>query len=111
MIIATPSSVYKLAGNGSERKPTKVLASQEIRRVTEGKKLDIVALADGSLFIVDGDKVDRLDTGIHDRIDSLCLINEIPIELLVGTTPPYLFKVQGNDGQVERFKTFDKLEN
>jgi hypothetical protein len=110
MIIATLSSVYKFAGNDSGRKPTKVLEDQEIRRVIEGTKLDIVALADGGLLIVDGDEVDRLNMGIHDRIDSLCLINEIPIELLIGTTPPYLFKVQGNDRQAERVKTFDNLE-
>jgi len=109
MIIATKTSVYGLENDGSEKRPTLLFDDLEVRRVAEGDNRNVIALADSSIILQDGAENRRVDTGIQDRLDSLCIINERPLDLLIGTTPPYIYRMD-EEGPAERIETFDDLE-
>jgi hypothetical protein len=109
MIIATENAVYRLEKEDSENKPKLMLDGSDVRRVAEGKERVVVATAENNLIILDANEERRLVPGIQDRIDSLCIVNEKPLDLLIGTTPPYIYRV-GEEGPAQRIKTFDDLE-
>jgi hypothetical protein len=109
MIIATNNAVYRLEKEDCENKPNLMLDSLDVRRVAEGKERVVVATAENNLIILDANEKRRLETGILDRIDSLCIVNEKPLDLLIGTTPPYIYRL-GEEGPAQRIKTFDDLE-
>jgi len=108
MIIATKRSVYSLEKNGDET-PELILDGLEVRRVMEGNKRNVVALADGNIIVLDETEEILLQTGIEDRVDSLCIINEKPLDMLIGTTPPYLYRMR-DEGPAVRIKAFDDIE-
>jgi hypothetical protein len=109
MIIATKNAVYLLEEDGSEKEPNLLFDSLEVRRVVEGEERNVVATAKNSIIILDANKERPLETGIRDRIDSLCIIEEKPLDLLIGTTPPNIYRIN-EEGPAERIKTFDDLE-
>jgi hypothetical protein len=109
MIIATKNAVYHLEKDGNENKPNLLLDNLEVRRVTEGRERVVVATAENRLIILDENEEGWLETGIKDRIDSLCIINEKPLDLLIGTTPPYIYRID-EERPARRIKTFDDLE-
>jgi hypothetical protein len=109
MIIATKNAVYHLEKNDNVNKPNLLLDGIEVRRVTEGEERNVVATAENNIIILDANKRRLLETGISDRIDSLCIIDENPLDLLIGTTPPYIYRVN-EEGPAKRIKTFDDLE-
>lgn len=111
MIAATNKAVFSLQNDGSEKKPNLLLDGLEIRRVAEGEQLIVVALEGGDLIVLDRAQNEKrtLETGISDRIDSLCIVNEKPLDVLVGSTPPYLYRMS-EDGPAERIRTFDELD-
>lgn len=109
MIIATKTAVYRLENDGRERTPQLVLDGVEVRRVAEGEKRTVVATADNRLILLDGSEERRFDTGIVDRIDSLCVVTENPLDVLLGTTPPHLYRL-GEAGPAVRIQTFDDLD-
>ncbi len=92
MLVSTETSVYAVPPDGSAH-PEQLLTGLEIRRVLMGEKRYIVAISDGAVNIKQegGDKV--IQSGITDRIDSLLVLKEDPLALLVGCTPPNLYKV------------------
>jgi hypothetical protein len=109
MIIATNSRVYFLENDGNEKEPNLIEDGLKVRCVLEGKTRNVVTTAENSLIIHDGNEEKGLETGIEDRIDSLCMVNEKPLDLLIGTTPPYVYRID-EDGPAERLKAFDDLE-
>jgi len=109
MIIATKNAVYLLENDGSEKKPDLLLDSLDVRRVAEGEERNVVTTAENSVIILDANEERRLETGITDRIDSLCIVNEKPLDLLIGTTPPYMYRIN-EEGPAKRSKTFDDLD-
>jgi photosystem II stability/assembly factor-like uncharacterized protein len=109
MIIATKKAVYLLKKDGSENKPSLLLDSIDVRRVVEGEERNVVATAENILIILDAKEKQLLETGIKDRIDSLCIVKEKPLDLLIGTTPPYIYRID-EEGPAQWIKTFDDLE-
>lgn len=109
MILATKTAIYFLESDGGEAEPDLLLQGPEIRRVAEGDRLVVAALADGGVMILDGDEVKKFQSGIGDRIDSLCIIKESPLDLILGTTPPHLYRLRGEE-PADRIKSFDDLE-
>ena len=107
MIIATKTSVYLL--DVDETEPNLLLEGVEVRRVAEGDQFNVVASADGSVRIVNSDGIRQLKTGIKDRIDSLCITNEKPFDLLIGTTPPHHYRMKG-EGPAKKIIPFDNLK-
>lgn len=107
MIITTQTEVFLL--DNLNTAPYLLLTDKQMRRIVEGKSCHVIALADGALSVIEGDERKRLKTGITDRIDSLCIVNENPLDLLIGTTPPYLYRMN-EEGPAQRIKNFDELE-
>lgn len=105
MLIATENAVYRLEGLGE---PEEVFAQEGIRRVAEGRALDVVALEDGALVVLEAGDTEDIETGIEGSIHSLLLLREQPLEMLVGTEPPHVYRLSG--GGVERIEPFDELE-
>jgi hypothetical protein len=108
MLITTEHSVYKLSSKN--HLPEESLKDLNIRRVLQGQKNIIIALEDGSLLIQNGNRsIQKIQTNIKDRIDSLYLINENPISLLIGCTPPNLYIFNEDFGGVVTVSSFQKL--
>jgi hypothetical protein len=108
MIISTKTSVYFIESDGSEQYPKLLLDGVDVRRIVEGEKRIVIALTDGNIILL-GDEEKRINSGIKDRIDSLCFVNENPLDLLMGTTPPYLYRASEEE-TAKRIETFDKLK-
>jgi hypothetical protein len=108
MLISTRSSVFHLESDASETDPTLLMENIGVRRVSEGEKISLVALGEGTVIVLEDGDERRIETGIEDRIDSLCIVNEKPLDLLLGTTPPYLYRLE-EESPATRVKTFDEL--
>jgi hypothetical protein len=106
MIISTKTSFYQL--NNGEEHPNLIKENLDIRRVEEGNDVNVVFLSNRKLLLFRDEKQEKIETGIKDRIDSLCIIEENPLSLLVGCTPPNLYRVK-ESGIAEKVKTFDEL--
>jgi len=109
MIMATKNAVYLIEKDGKAKTPHLLRDRVDVRRVAEGEERHVVATADNSIILLDANEEQRLDTGITDRIDSLCIVNEKPLVLLIGTTPPHIYRLN-EEGSTRRIKTFDDLE-
>ena len=107
MIIATKSLVYKLDDDGRTT-PNLLFEELNVRRVIEGKNSNIIALENGEIILFNEANKEKIKSEIKDRIDSLCIINENPLELLIGCTPPNLYR-QKEQGAAKRVKSFEEL--
>ena len=90
MIITTSSTVYALTS--AHARPDALHTDLSIRRALEGQETRIIALTDGSLLLSTSNELRQVSTNIPDRIDALCLLQEQPLQLLIGTTPPHVYR-------------------
>ena len=108
MLIATHSNVYALNDNAPQNAPDLVYEGSDIERVSEGNRYTVIVLKGGDLVLQSGDTTQTVATGIGDPIESLLILNENPLHLLVGTEGPHLYRVEG--GKVERVESFEQLD-
>jgi hypothetical protein len=108
MLIATRREVYTIMSDGTELEPHTLMTGVDVRRVAEGEMIGVVAMGDGGVLFLKDSDMWTVETGIPDRIDSLCINSENPLDLLIGTTPPYLYRLE-EEGPAERVKAFDEL--
>jgi hypothetical protein len=94
MLISTRSTVYRLPSDVTTANPEVIVDNVDVRRVVEGENLNFITLGNGNLVILDGEKKIIFSSGIENRIDSLLIVNEDPINLLIGCTPPNLFRIK-----------------
>ncbi len=109
MLIATENAVYELdEADGAEPEP--VLRRESIRRVEQEADRRIAACEDNALLIIEGADAAsrRIETGIEGAIHSLLLLDDDPLEVLIGTEPPHVYRLR--EDSVERIRTFDELE-
>jgi len=106
VLISTKTSLFRAPGDGSSR-PEQLLSDLDIRRVQQGKDRTVVALGDGTILVLSGSDHISLRSGITDRIDSVLVLKEDPLELLIGCTPPNLYRIiKGQEAQpVPAFQT------
>ena len=109
MLISTETSIFAVPPDGSGP-PTQLLSGLDIRRVQMGGNRNIVALGDGTIIINQEGEDKALQSGITDRIDSLLIIKEDPLELLIGCTPPNLYKLVEDEGEAQPVQSFQSLE-
>ena len=110
MLISTKSTVYRLPSAATTSDPELLVDNVEVRRVAEGEDLDFIALGNGNLIILKGEEKRTVPSGIEDRIDSLLIFNEDPINLLIGCTPPNLYRLLEGEGSAIMNDNFDELE-
>jgi len=109
MLILTDSAVYSLAGDSEGIVPSIRYHGTGVRSVAEGTSLDALAMADGKVLVLAGGEPQSIRTGIEDEIASLGILNEHPLELLIGTEPPYVYNLT-RTGPAERNASFANLE-
>ncbi len=110
MLISTATTVYSLDTEGNQNIPAVQYRGDAIRRVAEGFSYTIIALDRGEIVLLSGDETQRISTGIPEPIHSLLVLDEDPLNLLIGTEPPHLYRLLGESRKVQRIPSFDELE-
>lgn len=108
MLISTKSSLFQTPPSIG-KPPETLLENLDIRRIQKGIKRNIIALSNGSIIIHEGDSQKTLQTGIKERIDSILIIQEDPLVLLIGCTPPNLYKLVEETGETKPVHSFQNL--
>ncbi len=106
MIIATHSAIYALKDRTLS--PDTLHTDLSIRRALEGQETHIIALTDGSLIQGTRTETRQLPAHIPHQIDSLCMLREQPLHLLIGTTPPHIYLIQ-DDSMIGPCASFETL--
>ena len=108
MIVVTEGALFRLEGPGDEPQPLEGV--QGATRAVEGRSLDVFALPDGRLVVLrKGKRIERA-TGIAEPIESLLLLGESPLDLMLGTEGAHLFRLRQGDAPADRIGAFDALE-
>ncbi|MFC1804069.1 WD40/YVTN/BNR-like repeat-containing protein [Thermoproteota archaeon] len=108
MLLSTKTSLYHLYEDGSKA-PESIYTSSDLRRVQEGDKRNVIALGDGRIIVQGSGEQKILDSGIKERIDSILVVKEDPLILLIGCTPPNLYRLVDNENNAQLISTFQEL--
>ncbi|MBL7140040.1 MAG: hypothetical protein ISS74_03945 [Planctomycetes bacterium] len=108
MLIATSDAVYELEKAGGT--PGKRFEAPGIRRVAEGRHRALVALEDGRLALLKGGRPRYLEPDLGEGVEvtALLILAEDPLEVLLGTEPPHVYRLTVERG-AERCGVFDAL--
>ena len=83
--------------------------SDGVVHAVEGQQVVVTAAVSGSVAVSrDGREFESVADGIPDPITALLILSEEPLELLVGTENPRLFRV--SDGVCSAVQSFEQLE-
>ena len=94
MLIATQHAVYRLDAKDLDDPPKIIFEGSDIHRVEEGLRADVVMLKNCDIVVLHNGKVKRISTGIEDHPESLAVLNEEPLELLIGTEGAHMYRLQ-----------------
>lgn len=109
MLIATHTQIYALAEDGGTVSPVLVFEGEGIQCLVEGRRISAIGLAGGGIALLSGGEARRLVTGITESVECLALLAEDPLRLLIGTEPPHLYQLAGEEGPAQRLAAFDEL--
>ena len=110
MLIATETTLYFQEGGGNQNSPSVRLEREGIERVEEGVQSEVIALASGEIVLLSKDELQRISTRIEDPIESLAILHEGPLDLLIGTEGPHLYRLSGDAGAVQCIPSFEALD-
>ena len=110
MLIATEKVTYILEDNGSQGEPFFLYEGSDIVHIEEGRDLHVIALTNGDIILVKDGKTEQLTSGIEDSIESLALLEEARLNLLIGTEPPHIYRLKDDGSSAKRITSFDALE-
>ncbi len=110
MLIAGRNTVWSLSEATAENEPQIAFHGQDIRRVAEGRHVNIVALDDNTVLVLRNGVQRRYEHAVTGSIHSLLILREEPLDLLIGTEPPHLYRLAGEMTAAERIGSFDKLD-
>jgi hypothetical protein len=110
MLIATDHQVYALV-EGHEAAPPALLfsSSESITALDKGWQVSALA-AGGEIALLEGRQARWLAAGIPEPIESLLLVEEEPLRLLVGTEGPHLYLLADEGRPACRLESFAELE-
>ena len=97
MLIATSNQVFTLE-NGT---PTQCLAIDGIRCLDEGVRCSAIGLADGQVVVLANGQAQPQATGIGDPVESIALLSEEPLQVLLGTEPPHVYCLDDGERRAE----------
>jgi hypothetical protein len=110
MLIATATTVYALDIElAPDEQPAAIHRARDVRQVAEGDAAHVIALGGGRVVVMRADGDLALDTGIEEPITSLALLAEEPLNLLIGTEAPHLYRLTEPDRVAKRIPSFDRL--
>jgi hypothetical protein len=107
MLIATQHAVYRLDANDLGAPPEIIFEGSDILRVVEGLRTDVVLLKNGDVVTLEDGKDKRISTKITDPPESMVVLNEKPLEMLIGTEGAHIYKLQLKI--VRKIVTFEHL--
>ncbi|MBI2505845.1 MAG: hypothetical protein HYW07_21740 [Candidatus Latescibacteria bacterium] len=110
MLIATNNQIYELV-EGHEAAPPALQFScaEQITGMEEGWQVSAVAAGD-EIALLEGRQPRWLAAGIAEPIESLLLVEEEPLRLLVGTEGPHLYLLADEGRPACRLESFAELE-
>jgi hypothetical protein len=112
MLVATKTKVYALDETNLATQPTTIREGKGIARVSESSRCTVIAFESGDLMLSQEGDDQTLDTAIKRPIESLLILSENPLQLLVGTEGPHLFRVTSEGAaMVESFEHLECREN
>ncbi len=110
MWIATETAIYALNGNGRQKTPALRFEGEGVQGVAGGAETAVIALSGGDLVHLSGDRQRRVPTGIRQPIESLLLLGENPLHVLIGVEGPHVYRFGEEGGKAERLPAFDALK-
>ena len=110
MLIATEKAAYFFEDNGSQKEPFLLYEGSNIVHVEEGSHLQVIALTEGGIVLIEDGKTEQFPSGIEESIESLAMLEEAPLNLLIGTEPPHLYRFKDDNHTAKRIPSFDALE-
>ena len=108
MLIATQSAVYRVANPEDPEAVGVCLGADGVRCVAEGAAGAIVAMSEGTIRVLSDAGSRAVDSGIDEPIECLLILDEHPLELLIGTEGAHLFHLRG--AEISRIRRFDALD-
>ena len=105
MLIATGTQVFSL----EEGTPTHLLTCEGIRCLAEGVRFSAVGLGDGQVVLLADGRAQPRATGMGDPVECVALLSEEPLQVLLGTEPPHLYRLDGEEGPARRLESFAAL--
>ena len=111
MLIASEDQVYSATpiANGAVA-PELRLEGETVRAMQEGRGLSAICLQGGDVAVLENGHTRRLQSGIEGSVESLDILSEDPVELLIGAEPPHLYRLADGDGPARVVEGFDALE-
>ncbi len=106
MLIATSTRVFSL----EEGTPIPILTCEGIRCLAEGVRSSAVGLAAGQVVVLAGSRSQTRATGMDGPVECMALVSEDPLQVLLGTEPPHLYLLDGEEGPAQRLESFDALD-
>ena len=88
-------------------KPVLIEDGINIRRVLEWEEQKVIALSDDTILLLEKGGRKGIESEITNRIESLYLVEEEPLNILVGCTPPNLYRLKEHDRKAFRKDYFD----
>ena len=68
----------------------------------------VIALTSGEIVLLSDDREQRIETEIDESIESVIILEDDPLHLLIGTEGPHIYRYRA--GLMERNAAFDLLE-
>ena len=106
MLMATSTQVFSL----EEGNPTQLLACEGIRCLAEGVRSSAVGLAAGRVVVLAEGRSHPRAIGIDEPVECMAIMSEDPLQVLLGTEPPHLYLLDGEEGPAQRLESFDALD-
>jgi photosystem II stability/assembly factor-like uncharacterized protein len=110
MLISTEKAVYSLRSNGSQVESSRIYEGKDIAHIEEGIHHRIIARTNGELLVFDEGARRQLSSGVEEPITSLAILQEDPLDLLLGTEPPHIYRLTDKDSKATRNRSFDALK-
>ncbi len=105
MLIATSNQVFSL----QDGVPIQRLELDGIRCLDEGEGCAAIGLADGQVVVLaNGRGLPRV-TGIEGSVECIAVLNEEPLQILLGTDPAHLYMLNGDGGPAKHSASFAGL--
>lgn len=109
MLIATEEAVYATEQAEPKTKPEVLLEPGRVQRIAAGRNTGIVALAEKDVLILRDGAPGEAAIAVPEPVESLLVLREEPLHLLIGTEGAHLFLLKEGRDSVERVSAFDEL--
>lgn len=108
MLAATDTAVYRIEDSNNDAPIVIQFQEKHICALACGANHCAIALKDGTIWMISHVGSRQMCRRMEEPIESLLILNEDPLKLLVGTEGAHLYSVEEND--IIRISAFEALE-